>query len=242
MKALPVLAILTVTSVAHAESVEELTETARNVARDGRCEALPALGERVRAIDPDYYARVFAVDPVIAGCTAIDIRLQVGTPPALTRPTLIDAAPEPVGPKSPTTALALSAGVTAAGLGLFALGDHQHVDALSATGALVFAIGPTTGHIYAGQPLSAGLGVRALGMAASLGGILTLAGCGFDECHGGDATAGVGLFYGGAIAFVAGGLYEIATAPSGAKDYNRRHGLAVTVVPTGRGLGLAGTF
>ena len=39
MKALPVLAILTVTSVAHAESVEELTETARNVARDGRCEA-----------------------------------------------------------------------------------------------------------------------------------------------------------------------------------------------------------
>jgi hypothetical protein len=176
---------------------------------------------------------------VLAIVTAAASAHAQGGPPGLT-PVTVPA--EPQDDKSPATAFALSAGITGAGLGLAALGGHSENSTLSTAGALMFAIGPTTGHIYADDTLNTGLGIRTAGAVASFAGALTLASCGLDECEGGDATVGVALFYGGAVLFAAGGLYEIATAPSAATEHNRKHRVSISVVPQGRGIGLAGTF
>lgn len=47
---------------------ERLTVLAQRAARLRRCHAVRSLGMRVRSIDPEYYERVFATDPVIANC------------------------------------------------------------------------------------------------------------------------------------------------------------------------------
>lgn len=47
---------------------ERLTVLAQRAARLRRCHAVSSLGMRVRSIDPGYYERVFATDPVIATC------------------------------------------------------------------------------------------------------------------------------------------------------------------------------
>lgn len=240
MKALVVL--LLAASTAYAETPDELTQTAHNVARDGRCEALPAIGARVRALDPDYYARVYAIDPVIAGCTHVDVRLQLGGPPSLTPIRVVAPTPVPVGsPKSPDTALGLSLGVTAGGLGLMIAGGKWNEPAIATTGAILFTVGPTTGHIYAGHTLSGGLAARGIGVLASVVGF-AMAFC-LDNCQN-DSSEQVGevLFVGGGLLYIGGGLYEIATAPEAAHRYNREHAFEATIVPTGNGVALAGRF
>jgi len=241
MKALVVLLLLA--STAHAETPEQLTQTARNVARDGRCEALPAIGDRVRALDPDYYARVYAVDPVIAGCMHVDVRLQLGGPPSLTPIRVAAPAPAPIGaPKSADAALGLSLGMTAGGLGLMIAGGKWNEPTISTTGTILFLVGPTTGHIYAGHTLNGGLAARAIGVVAGIAGLGLVLSC-FDDC-GTDNNSDVGgvLLIGGGLLYVGGGLYEIATAPDAAHRYNREHGFEATVVPTGNGIALAGRF
>ena len=240
MKALAVLVLLVAT--AHAETAEQLTQTARNVARDGRCEALPAIGDRVRALDPDYYARVYALDPVIVGCAHVDARLQAGGPPGMTPIHLTQPAIVPVGsPKDPATAVWLSLGVTAGGLGLVALGDSLKVPAITTTGSIAFVIGPTTGHIYAGHTANAGLAARGIGTLAAFVGAIFIVSC-IDGCSNGNGDTGAVLFVGGGLLYVGGGIYEIATAADAVHTYNREHGFEANVVPTGNGVALVGRF
>ena len=240
MKALVIVLLLA--STAYAETPEELTQTAHNVARDGRCEALPAIGARVQALDPDYYTRVYSIDPVIAGCTHVDVRLQVGGPPSLTPVRVAAPARVPVGsPKSADAALGLSLGVTAGGLGLMIAGGKWNEAALSTTGTILFVVGPTTGHIYAGHTLNGGLAARAIGSLAAIAGLGFVLSC-IDGCSNNNGDVGGVLLIGGGLLYVGGGLYEIATAPEAANRYNREHGFEATVVPTGNGIALAGRF
>lgn len=46
----------------------QLAVQAHNAAQRGQCAGIPALAKRVRALDAEYYARVFAPDPPIARC------------------------------------------------------------------------------------------------------------------------------------------------------------------------------
>ncbi|MBV8758495.1 MAG: hypothetical protein JO257_14515 [Deltaproteobacteria bacterium] len=241
MKSLAVLLLLAAT--AHAETAEQLTQTARNVARDGRCEALPAIGDRVRAIDPEYYARVYALDPVIAGCAHLDARLQAGGPPGMTALRTVEPAPPvPVGsPKSPATAVWMSLGVTAGGLGLAALGGNLRVPAISTAGSLAFVIGPTTGHIYAGHTANAGLAARGIGALAGFVGAILIVSC-IDGCSNNNGDLGAGLFIGGGLLYVGGAIYEIADSADAVHRYNREHGFEANVVPTGNGVALVGRF
>jgi len=236
-----VVVVLVLASSAHAETPEGLTQSARNIARDGRCEALPAIGDRVRALDPEYYARVWRIDPVIAGCTQGE-SMQVGGPPSLT-PIRV-AAPTAVGaPKSADVALGLSLGVTAAGLGLIVAGANWNEPTIATTGTIVFLVGPTTGHIYGGHTLNGGLGARAIGAVTALAGFSVLLSC-FATCDNQDGKVDVAgaLLIGGGLVYAGGGIYEIATAPEAAHRYNRQHGFEATVVPTGNGIALAGRF
>lgn len=241
MRSLLVLMLLA--STAYAETPQELTQTAHNIARDGRCEALPAIGKRVRELDEDYYTRVYSIDPVIAGCASMDAQLQVGGPPSMTPVRVIAPAPAPVGsPKSPDAALGLSLGMTAGGLGLMIAGAKWNEPTISTTGTIVFLVGPTTGHIYAGHTLNGGLAARAIGVLAGIAGLGLVLSC-IDECGNNDnGDMGGVLLIGGGLLYVGGGLYEIATAPEAAHRYNREHGFEATVVPTGNGVALVGRF
>src|SRR4051812_33236277 len=236
------LVILTATA-AHAETVEELTATARNIARDGRCEALPALAARVQMLDGEYYARVFAVDPVIASCTPVDARLQMGGPPSLTP--VIQAPPPPPPPsgseKSATTAVLLSLGMTVGGFAVAEVGANNQIPTLSTVGSIMFMVGPTTGHIYAGHTWNGGLAARLIGVGAGFIGLLLIVPC-IEGCSDGNGTAGAVFLVGGALTYAGGGIYEIATAGEAAHRYNREHGFEAAVVPTANGVALAGRF
>ncbi len=48
--------------------VHAMTVTAHRAAWQGDCSALPALAQRVSALDPTYYAQVFYPDPAIQRC------------------------------------------------------------------------------------------------------------------------------------------------------------------------------
>ena len=242
------LGIVGAAATAHAETVEELTATARNVARDGRCEALPAIGQRVKELDADYYARVFAVDPAIAGCTTVDPRKQIGGPPSMTPASFLPPMPREAAAaterKSTGEAFALSGGSTMAGVVLLGIASHWSSAPAGYTGAALVLVGPTLGHIYAGDTWNTGLAVR-LGSSATfvLGAGLALR-C-IDTCSDSDSTvATVGALLGlfSAITYAGATFYEIGTAPEAAAKYNREHHLDVTVVPTGTGLAVAGTF
>jgi hypothetical protein len=163
--------------------------------------------------------------------------------------------------KSRNVALALSVGVTASGVTAWivdaALVDNRSIDAnghieyvlspaqstvLVVAGATLFVLGPTTGHIYAGQAWNAGLKYRLIG-----GGILAVTGLPAlamtleDDPH----QPAFGLLTAGA--FAGGALYayamfrEIGTAPCAVDAHNRR----LTVVPVAGnspGLSVVGTF
>lgn len=236
------LLVTGITASAHAETVEQLTATAHNVARDGRCEALPAIAARVKELDPDYYAHVFGVDPVIAGCTVVDPHRQIGAPPALTPPAAVQ---EPrTGGKSTNEAFGLSALGTVAGIGFMAIGAHWSSTPAGMVGGGLFLVGPTLGHVYAGDTWNTGLAIRlASGAVVLVGGAFALRCIG--ECSQSDHNAAaVGAVFAsiGVLTYAGATLYEIGTAPEAAARYNRDHHLDVTVVPTGTGLAIAGTF
>ncbi|MGE5181949.1 MAG: hypothetical protein ACM31C_07795 [Acidobacteriota bacterium] len=200
--------------------LDQLAETARHIARDGQCAALPTIASHVRALDADYYAHVFVLDPAVAAC--------LGAPPS--------AHPaDPVDRKSSGVAIALSFGTTAAGgLMLLAAGHRSGSDPgegpIVVAGLAAFAIGPTVGHIYAGRIWSTGLAIRLAGASAGVVGATMVLGC-VDRCdHPDQADVGAGLFLAGAAAYGLGMLYEIASADVAARDYNAAHA-AVTLAP-----------
>ena len=229
MSKLSAIAVVALTAgTAHAEPTPEvagLTETARNVASAGRCPSLEAIGRRVRELDPAYYADVFARDPVIAGCFQAAPRVpEAGAPPGLTPRSAPVAPPIPAerhAAKSGTVAFLASAVTTAGGCGLFALGEKTHSSALYDVGGLLAFLGPTVGHTYSGKTWNGGLAVRLVGLGATVVGVAMFIG--------GQQDIGGALFLGGSATYLTGSLYEIATAPEAANEYNRAGGFEPTL-------------
>lgn len=149
----------------------------------------------------------------------------------------------------------LSLGITLAGYGMTTAYDPitrpgKARKIIYDTGLVVSAIGPTTGHIYAGQIWSTGLGLRLLG-----GGFLLIGAADVKHPAYSDEIDidGVGLvaFAAGALLYLGGSIWEISTAGSATSAYNRAHdtraiGLSLTPI-RGRagdapGLALVGGF
>lgn len=222
--------VLLVAIPARAETVDELLAVAHNVARDGRCEALPAIGRRVQALDPAFYASVFAVDPLVVGCTkhVIVMAPEPEKPPSL----------EPAE-RSPAAALTLSLAGTVAGYGVAA--EARTNNRLAGAGFVLFLVGPTLGQAYAGNTFNRGLAIRAGGLAlVYIGAPLSLAS--HDGCCAISSGSGAALLLTGFLMYLGGSIYEIATAPRAARRFNRAHRIEATIAPTTTGLALAGRF
>jgi len=157
-------------------------------------------------------------------------------------------------PKSRATAYWLALGTTLAGTSLLASGlviaPFAHAgplatDTIVGLGVAAIAIGPSLGSLYAHQPWNSGLGMRLGGLAAfGIGGALELA-C--SNARGDACDVGGRTFMAlGAITYVVGSIYEIATSGRAVDRYNREHALAVTVLRgsdgTGAGLAIRGRF
>jgi hypothetical protein len=167
--------------------------------------------------------------------------------PGETSPVSSDA-----GPKDPDTALMLSLGGTLASHAIMFAGLAADNGDLVLGGLATGFFAPSFGEWYAGKPLTAGMGIRAASAFVTVAGVAEGLKCldfeGSDtSCHSGD-SAGI-LIAGGLIGYAAGSIYDIATAPRAAREYNRTH--AVTVQPsllrtpsgtTSVGVGIGGTF
>lgn len=164
---------------------------------------------------------------------------QVGGPPGLTPPSERHAAR-----KTTTTAMWLTLGTTAAGAGLFFLGESLYQtpgcynscypqQAVAVVGGAAFFVGPSLGHVYAGHTWNAGLGLRLGGIAAFGLGWLAMAPCFAHPANAGDQSqscqvGGIAVT-GGAIATLVGTVYEIASTPDAVHAYNREHGFDATL-------------
>jgi hypothetical protein len=155
-----------------------------------------------------------------------------------------------VGPKDPNTALMLSLGGTAASAALVIAGAQgKDGGGLIMAGLATSLVTPSLGEWYAGKPLTAGMGIRAASAVVTVVGLSASLQCldAAGECHT-DASAGY-LLAGGLIGYAAGTVYDIATAPSAAREYNRNHAIrlqpAMLRAPSGSttmGIGIGGSF
>jgi hypothetical protein len=178
----------------------------------------------------------------------------------------------PARTKSPTKALALSAGGTAAGAAVvvagFAINQTSYEPAaryggegLALAGAATMLVAPSFGHLYADDVWTTGLKLRAGGLVAMGTGIalfatdhaMTSQECAGDQighCNLVPAGIKLGVAALGLVAVGVGAGMDIATAPRAARRWNEQHALSFTVAPTVMptrdgtvaGLGVAGTF
>ena len=171
-----------------------------------------------------------------------------------------EPAPTPA-PKSPVTALWLSLGTSAAGLGLVLVGADAGIRPqaygqargielpLAAVGGAALLVGPSLGSAYAGRFWNGGTALRLAGVGIGAAG-LALA---VQPSRGPEGALNVGPYFllgGGAAVYLAGAVYEIATTPRAVRRYNRRTlelslSPAPLATPGGRiapGLALAGRF
>ncbi len=214
--------------------VIQLTESARSVARAGRCHSVDVIRDRVRELDPVYFNDVFLRDPVIARC--------VNLPPSLAPQGALAPLPDADGAKSGPVAFWASVLTTVAGYGLAAFGVAENSPGLYAAGGITAVVGPTVGHIYAGHTWNSGLTMRLVSLAATAVGI----GLAFDN----DAAAAATLLVLGGLGYTTGAIYEIVTAPEAVHEYNRAHGFeaSFTFAPVkardgaAPGLALVGRF
>jgi hypothetical protein len=153
------------------------------------------------------------------------------------------------GPKDPTTALELSLGGTAASGALLGIGIGANNGGMIAAGVLSSLVTPSLGEWYAGKPVTLGMGLRAASAFVLLAGLSESLKC-LDEtdCTNNTQAAGA-LVLGGLVGYAGGTIYDIALAPSAARDFNREHQihLAPTYMrtPSGNatmGVGIGGTF
>jgi hypothetical protein len=145
--------------------------------------------------------------------------------------------------RSPVTAELLSLGGTLGSFALFGIGTRSATLVAASVASLV--ITPSIGHIYAGEYLTGGLGIRLVGeLAVFYGASLS---CKYNEEHvcSGPTKEQVGWTLAGAGVLLVGVGFDLVTAPGAAQRYNREHA-QVTLVPiaTDRsyGLALAGSF
>lgn len=155
------------------------------------------------------------------------------------------AEPEESSPKSETTALALSLGGTLASAGLMAYGLSRGPEkagvAMFDVGLASALITPSLGHFYAGKVMTTGLVLRGAGAAIAAVGAAQSLGCWDNTCNAWDSGL-VALGVGASVAAV-GAIWDIATAPKAARDYNARHVRIAPIGPGGSiGLGFMGEF
>ncbi len=163
--------------------------------------------------------------------------------------------------KSAGTATALAVAGTLLPAGLMAAGMGTDHPALTVVGATSTLFAPSIGHMYAdgGLTVTTGMKMRGAAVLAGVGGLLVYAAgvCSnrYDErCNNGDNKAltysGIGIIGAGAVTYVAGTIWDIATAGKAAERANERNGLTIAVAPVVMpranggmtGLALSGTF
>jgi len=176
---------------------------------------------------------------------------------AVAQPALTPPAPLPELPdKDPGTATMLAIGGTALGfVSLYAAGRTDS-PGLGWTGVALLVVGPSAGHIYAGESGHATKTslVRVGAMLTAFVGLISLVSedtdC-IDACTGDDKSTAETLLWVGGLTYVATALYDIADAPSAAHRANAKQArawqIAPTVMPTSTGapipaLSLAGHF
>jgi len=144
-------------------------------------------------------------------------------------PAPVMVVPTPV--KSEGTATMLSLGTTAAGFALLAAGGKSGGDGTMTLGLLTLLIGPSAGHIYAGETGHAvGMSlVRGAGLIAFVAGVVKAtmvygaSDC-FDCDHydSGNRDNAATLMWVGGLSFVAATLYDIIDAPRAARRRNAK--------------------
>jgi hypothetical protein len=167
------------------------------------------------------------------------IVLTAGAAPVAAQPSLSPLSP--VSPtaeqssraeeKDPVTATLLSLGVTAAGYGLLYAAEHTDNATLAWTGVGVTLLGPSAGHIYAGENRHAIIttGVRTAAVAVAVAGV-AMSLC-FDSCNdNSNEDAGGALMLLGASAYVVTAVYDLYDAHRAAERTNRRN--SAIVAPT----------
>lgn len=249
--------LLPATAVAESD-LDGYVRSARTMARRGDCAAVAAVSAHVRRLSPAFHAETFSRDPVIATCDGSraipprspDLPAPVDAPslpgPAVL-PERIPGLAAPLEHKSGATAISLSLGATLGGVAALAVAanartDHTFKTGLAITGLGLVLIGPTAGHIYAGNAWNRGLQVRLGSLAVATAGIALAwracapfqGGCSEAEHDQSDLFGGVGFV--GTLVYSVAMFYEIGSAGSAAHKYN------VRLVPTGNGVGAVGRF
>ena len=151
--------------------------------------------------------------------------------------------------KNPNVALGLSITGTVIGAAMM-VPSGDRLSASSVIGAGFLTIGPSFGQWYSGRILTPGLGVRALGAIAAGAGVATdFFGCQDTSGACPDHDKGVALIAIGGALVLGGAIWDIATAPSHAREWNRDHASVMVTAtaissPTGvaPGLAVVGTF
>ncbi len=161
------------------------------------------------------------------------------------------AQPAPVAPraragrKDPGVATLLSiAGTVVPTAALFAAGSAGSAGGdVFVASVIGMELGPSLGHWYAGDYLTAGLGLRAGGTALVVAGLSQAFDCNGDSCR----SSGTAPAAFGAALFASGVVYDIATAGHAANAWNTGHlQLAPTTISSAGhatvGVGLGGSF
>jgi len=159
-------------------------------------------------------------------------------------PARASAAPSDGGDfKDPAEATRISLVATVASWAAFGAGVYGRSAPLALAGGVGTFVAPMAGHWYAGRPLTGGLALRTLGVVVGSAGMVLAVGAIGDSGHDNGDSA-VLLFLTGAGAYVAGTVYDIATASDAAREYNDglRVALAPMPMPHGGGLVMAARF
>jgi hypothetical protein len=172
--------------------------------------------------------------PVMILAVLVALTLPALAQPALTPPSPAPATPAPAEEKSPSVAVALSVGVTAAGAVTLMASDN-HTASMIGFGAIF--LGPSTGQWYAGELGLLGIGARALGGIGMVYGLSEILQSECDaedgvDCSGASRRGDLGavMMIGGASLWVGSSIADVVFAKRAADRWNQRH--ALTLAPT----------
>ncbi len=146
--------------------------------------------------------------------------------------------------RDPWRATKVSVGLTAVGgvvaLPLLFVESSPARNVVLASAVTAFAVGPSVGHLYAGELWNRGLPMR-LGGAA-----LVTAGLAWEKEDPGGSSLGACLFTAGYLTYFAGVYVELRSIRAHVSTLNdQRYTIGISklsIVPTGRGLSLSGAW
>jgi hypothetical protein len=160
-------------------------------------------------------------------------------------PALAGSAGEPPEAKIEQTAIGLSLLGTVAPAALLVTAASAEQPRLAVAGAIGLLVGPSFGHWYAGRYITGGLLVRGGGTVLMFAGVAQA--LGNIDCEERCGSDGAALAVAGAVLFVGGTLYDIATAGGAAHKWNEKHlNMGPTAVSSASGpvpgFAVAGSF